>query len=149
MAHDKIMGHAKADKNKSKFNEKDWQHPCLKCGACCSYFRVAFYWRESEPEGEYKVPKDLTVDLDSFHRAMRGTEVKHQPRCIALRGNIGEKAWCGIYENRPTPCRQFKASYEDGYSHPRCDQARAKHGLSALNKSDWPRRPRKKEDAEV
>ena len=29
------------------------------------------------------------------------------PRCAALVGTVGVKAWCGIYEWRPGPCRDF------------------------------------------
>ena len=113
-------------------------HPCQKCGACCAYFRVGFYWWEAETESEYQVPKHLTVDLDFRQRCMKGTEHKHQNRCVALTGKIGEHVSCSIYEHRPTPCRQFKASYENGEQEPRCDQARAKHGLEPLTKYDWP-----------
>ncbi len=112
-------------------------HPCLECGACCAYFRVAFYWREAEKGSRFEVPTHLTEDLDTESRCMKGTSTKHQPRCQSLRGKIGTHAWCSIYENRPSPCREFKASYEDGYQNPRCDDAREKHGLKALTKWDW------------
>ncbi|WP_413288278.1 YkgJ family cysteine cluster protein [Bdellovibrio sp. HCB337] len=117
------------------------QHPCLSCGACCAYFRVAFYWREAEPDGIWKVPVKLTVDLDSTYRCMKGTEVKHQNKCVALTGRIGKDAHCSIYQNRPTPCRNFMASYEDGTHNPRCDEARNRHGLRPLCKSDYPPAP--------
>lgn len=26
-------------------------NPCVSCGACCAYFRVSFYWAESESGG--------------------------------------------------------------------------------------------------
>ena len=45
-------------------------HPCIRCGACCSYFRVQFYWRDAEPDSEYRVPLDLTENLDDFHRCI-------------------------------------------------------------------------------
>lgn len=107
-------------------------HPCLSCGACCAFFRVAFYWIEAEAGSEYSVPINLTEDLDARQRCMKGTNSKHSPKCIALKGKIGQKASCSIYENRPTPCRRFTASYENGVREPRCDEARAKHGLSPL-----------------
>ena len=112
-------------------------HPCLSCGACCAHFRVAFYWREAEVDGIWKVPIKLTVDLDSTYRCMKGTEVKHQNKCIALTGRIGRDAHCTIYQNRPTPCRNFMASYEDGKHHPRCDEARKSHGLRPLRREDF------------
>ncbi|MBK9322046.1 MAG: YkgJ family cysteine cluster protein [Bdellovibrionaceae bacterium] len=112
-------------------------HPCLGCGACCAHFRVAFYWRESEPDGVWKVPPEHVTELDSVHRCMKGTEVKHNPKCVGLTGRIGKNAHCTIYENRPTPCRTFIASYEDGKHNPRCDEARRSHGLLPLSRKDY------------
>lgn len=118
-------------------------HPCLKCGACCASFRVAFYWREIEgvldhnEKLQWMVPEHLTVDLDGFLKCMQGTEKKHSPRCTALNGRIGEITQCSIYWHRPTPCRSFKASYENGKQNVRCDEARQKHGLKPLRREDW------------
>jgi Fe-S-cluster containining protein len=75
---------------------------------------------------------------------MKGTNSKHNGRCIALTGEVGKKVACGIYEWRPSPCRNFMASYENGYHNPRCDEARAKYGLRPLVKSDFPAEYRKK-----
>lgn len=123
------------------FNETHVQsenlHPCQKCGACCASFRVSFYWIEAEPYIENSVPQTFIEDLDLSTRCMSGTNKKHQPKCSALHGRVGLLANCSIYQNRPSPCRNFKASYEDGFQQIRCDQARAKHGLKALTKTDW------------
>ena len=117
-------------------------HPCQTCGACCASFRVAFHWREAEGNSEDQfdrsVPQEYTEDLDLNQRCMKGTNDKHQPKCIALMGRVGQSAHCMVYENRPTPCRQFTASYENGYQNLRCDQAREKHGMKPLNKKDYP-----------
>lgn len=113
-------------------------HPCLSCGACCASFRVSFYWREANSfEHENAVPIELTEDVTSMARCMKGTNVHHNNKCIALRGKIGEKAWCEVYEKRSSTCRNFRASYENGQRNPRCDEARAKHGLPPLTKSDF------------
>lgn len=112
-------------------------HPCILCGACCASFRVAFYWREAEKGSAHEVPVELTEDLDFHTRCMKNTAKKHNPKCVALKGRIGELAYCTIYENRPSPCRVFKASYEDGLQNKKCDQAREQHGLKALTKDDW------------
>lgn len=80
----------------------------------------------------------MAVDLDSTYRCMKGTEVKHQIKCSGLTGRIGHNAHCTIYHNRPTPCRNFMASYENGKHNPRCDEARAAHGLKPLRRSDYP-----------
>lgn len=116
------------------------KHPCLTCGACCASFRVAFYWREAESKDcKNAVPADSFEDLDGMSRCMKGTNDKHHPKCVALTGTIGKDAHCTIYENRPSPCRKFEASYEDGTQNIRCDEARAKHGLRPLKLIDWKR----------
>jgi len=119
-------------------------HPCQTCGACCASFRVSFHWREAESDpddkSDHSVPQDYTEDLDLNQRCMKGTNDKHKPSCIALMGEVGNYAHCIIYLNRPSPCRKFEASFENGYKNARCDEARAKHGLKPLTKYDYPRR---------
>jgi Fe-S-cluster containining protein len=114
------------------------KNPCVSCGACCAYFRVQFYWREANREdSDRPLTPDLFEELTSLHRCMRGTNDKHHPKCIGLKGRIGKDASCSIYEARPTPCRDFQASYVDGVKRPRCDEARARHGLKPLTLADW------------
>lgn len=114
------------------------KNPCVSCGACCAHFRVQFYWREANAaDSAHPVPVHLFEELTSQHRCMKGTADKHHPKCQGLQGRIGRDASCSIYSLRPTPCRDFKASYEDGHKHERCDQARERHGLKALTVHDW------------
>jgi Fe-S-cluster containining protein len=114
------------------------KNPCISCGACCAHFRVQFYWREANRgESDHPVPAHLFEELTSQHRCMKGTNDKHHPKCSGLRGRIGVNALCSIYSLRPTPCRAFKASFEDGQRNERCDEARARHGLRPLVAGDW------------
>lgn len=114
-------------------------NPCVSCGACCAFFRVQFYWREANPgESDHVVPPGMFEELTSFHRCMKGTGAKHHPKCVGLKGRIGRDAHCSIYGARPSPCRAFAASYEDGRQrNSRCDEARAAHGLAPLRPADW------------
>jgi len=111
-------------------------HHCLRCGACCASFRVAFHWSEAQPENADGVPAALVQSLRHHELAMRGTDAA-SPRCVALQGDIGTRAACGIYAQRPSPCRALRASWEDGTPEPQCDRARAKHGLAPLTAADW------------
>ena len=99
-------------------------HPCLSCGACCASFRVDFSRCESEDEGG-SVPAGLAVELNASLCRMRGTD-HASPRCAALGGEIGRKVACGIYEWRPSPCREFE------HGSAACHQARRRHGLAPL-----------------
>ncbi|MCG8707713.1 YkgJ family cysteine cluster protein [Brenneria sp. 4F2] len=103
---------------------------CMHCGACCAYFRVSFYWAEAD-DGAGVVPALLTEPVTPFMRCMQGTNSK-TPRCSALEGDIGESVSCSIYLNRPSPCREFMQSGEDGQLNAACDRARAHYGLPPL-----------------
>ena len=99
-------------------------HPCLTCGACCASFRVDFAVCELDDMGG-TVPSGLAVDVNGSTCRMRGTD--HVPsRCAALTGQVGSQVACGIYEWRPSPCREF-AEGSDA-----CERARARHGLPPL-----------------
>src|SRR4051812_38534109 len=105
-------------------------HPCQSCGACCECFRVTFHPSETLPES-YGVPAELQCGVSSEQSIMQGTQ-NHPLRCTALEGVVGESARCTIYENRPSPCRRFQPSYQNGKRNPRCDHARMQKGLKPL-----------------
>ena len=99
-------------------------HPCLSCGACCASFRVDFSVHETEDMGG-SVPQGLVVEVTGHTARMRGTD-HARPRCAALTGQVGQRAACGIYEWRPSPCREFEAGSAA------CNRARQRHGLAPL-----------------
>ncbi len=112
------------------------RHPCLRCGACCAFFRVAFHWSETEAFLGGGVPPDLTEKLDLHRVVMRGT-YSEPSRCVALQGTVGDAAHCGIYAQRPSVCRDVQPSWESGVISPQCDKARLAHGLQVLTPEDW------------
>ena len=98
---------------------------CTSCGACCANFRVDFSVYELDIEGG-AVPSGLTVPVNGNTCRMRGTD--HVPiRCAALTSRLGERVGCGIYEWRPSPCREFEEGSDA------CHRARARHGLAPLD----------------
>ncbi|TDR30821.1 YkgJ family cysteine cluster protein [Hydromonas duriensis] len=98
---------------------------CIACGACCATFRVSFYWAETDAHPDGAVPVELTEPVSAHFVAMRGTN-QARPRCIALQGDIGQPAGCGIYAQRSSTCREFEMGDA------RCAQARAGFGLPPL-----------------
>ncbi len=108
-------------------------NPCISCGACCAYFRVSFYWAEAE-DGGGTVPVSMTEKLNAFMSCMKGTN-EPNPRCINLRGEIGQSVSCAIYDKRPSPCREFTQAWETDDYNEACERARAAHGLPPLPKS--------------
>jgi Fe-S-cluster containining protein len=111
-------------------------NPCLSCGVCCTLFRVSFYMGELDDVRPGGVPSALAEQVTPFLAAMKGT-TSTPVRCVALEGDIGRAARCSIHPNRPSVCREFEASYENGTPNPRCDEARARYGLPALTPDDW------------
>ncbi|HEX7816950.1 YkgJ family cysteine cluster protein [Dyella sp.] len=111
-------------------------HPCLRCGACCAFFRVAFHWSEAEAFMGGVVPVELTEPLDPHRLVMRGTQAR-RPHCVALHGEVGSTTSCGIYERRPSVCREVQPSWENGVAHAQCERARIGHGLAPLQPADW------------
>lgn len=104
--------------------------PCLNCGACCSHFRVSFFWGECASAGG-TVPDELVSSISPSRVAMLGTDCK-SVRCTALEGDVGTGTRCSIYEQRSSTCREFEASWTDGLHNPDCDAARAAFGLAAI-----------------
>jgi uncharacterized protein len=116
-------------------------HPCVTCGACCGVFRASFYWAEAEERG---LDSDSYEQVSPFMAAFKNTMSPTSDgqgvkvRCCNLEGRIGDKVSCSIYEKRPSCCRDFDASYQDGVTREeRCDRARAEFALPALVPESW------------
>jgi hypothetical protein len=100
-------------------------NPCIHCGACCAYFRVSFYWGETNTHPDGAVPIELTEPVSPHYVAMRGTN-QAQKRCIALAGEVGQNVSCTIYEARSSSCRECQSGDE------RCNRARRAWGLPEI-----------------
>jgi uncharacterized protein len=111
----------------------DDYNPCLTCGACCCYFRVSFYWGETDGAVPGGVPAELTEKLDDFRAVMKGTN-RPNPRCAALQGDVGDRIACAVYPRRPQVCRDIPFSWAEGYAEEKCDKARIAWGLPPLEK---------------
>ena len=101
---------------------------CNDCGACCKHFRVSFYQGELNTFPGGTVPAELTEPVTPFLVCMKGTANGNNNgvgRCVALQENNR----CGIYENRPSPCREYAAYMEDGSLNPKCVQLRMLYGI--------------------
>lgn len=111
-------------------------NPCLSCGACCAFYQASFYWSESDDATAGGVPVYLTEKLNDFRRIMIGTNTI-PPRCIALKGEIGNNVFCSIYEQRSSVCKEFEPSCINGKANERCDKARAAWGMPPLEPDVW------------
>jgi Fe-S-cluster containining protein len=98
--------------------------------------KIRFHERETVAFGG-SVPTELTEVVAPGHRTMKGMIGQGRPRCAALDGTVGEWTACKIYEGRPSSCRDFGPSWENGVRNEYCDVARDAHGLPALRPEDW------------
>lgn len=109
------------------------QNPCYACGVCCQHFRISFYSGELTGETGGWVPVELTTQIGPLRACMKGTE-KGSGRCIGLRGDIGDPSIrCGVYEQRPSVCREFQAYDAHGTPNPDCQRLRLAAGLPPLD----------------
>ena len=105
--------------------------PCSDCGACCSYFRVSFYFGETDAHPHGQVPDDMAESLGGFRACMKGTA--QGGRCNALLGDIGVgPIRCSIYAKRPSVCREFPVWLPDGSPNPDCQRLRSAIGIPPL-----------------
>jgi uncharacterized protein len=98
-------------------DERLKQDACLSCGACCTFFRVSFYWAEG-----LEMPEDHIEELTAVYSCMKGTNQK-LPRCIALRGTVGKQVSCEIYEVRSSSCKEVRVGDIQ------CNKARLAHQM--------------------
>ncbi|OKY75322.1 MAG: zinc/iron-chelating domain-containing protein [Desulfobulbaceae bacterium DB1] len=111
-------------------------NPCLDCGACCAFFRISFYWGESDSGNTEGVPTELTEKLNDFRMVMKGSNGAF-PRCVALMGIVGKKVSCFIYAKRSSVCRDFQPSWLGGVHNEGCDRARRHWGMLPLTPEIW------------
>lgn len=82
---------------------------CRACGACCApQLADAFYVGVSEAD-----VARMTRRWRERHVAEGAILTKLDPVgrcvCVALRGTVGQRVSCAIYERRPDECRRFQA----------------------------------------
>jgi uncharacterized protein len=77
---------------------------CLACGACCAYSET---WPAFIGDGDGVGIPDELIDFDQRRMQCYGD------RCSALVGEIGKRAHCSVYLNRPLVCREFQSGSDD------------------------------------
>ncbi|TLD77063.1 YkgJ family cysteine cluster protein [Escherichia coli] len=105
-------------------------NPYMTCGACCAFFRVSFYWAEADDAGG-NVPASLTEQISPLSSLYARHQSEKSP--MSRSGHHpAENAYCSVYKNRPSICREFAMSGENGEINEACNRARAKYGLPEI-----------------
>ena len=104
---------------------------CTRCGACCSnpdenraeqfldYVEVLS--KDSLLEKPDLVRRFVVYNADGVPHL----RLHQDGRCLALRGRLGHRVTCTIYEDRPTGCRKVEAGSE------RCLRYRRERNMGA------------------
>lgn len=103
---------------------------CTTCGACChAWHCVSVLPAETvQPDLVWEITKtegDEEIVVDRYMRRDGETLL-----CVAYKGNVGESAYCTIYEDRPTVCRIFEAGSD------RCHALRRAYGFERFLTTD-------------
>ncbi len=96
---------------------------CRRCGACCAAeVPSPFYVGLRAPDLVRLEPRwrDRHVSRGSIVTRLDGAG---RCVCVALRGTVGRRASCSIYERRPDECRRLEPGSRD------CLAARAQAGI--------------------
>ena len=78
------------------------------------------------------MPAAFTKKINPTRSAMKGTTGFFK-RCAALEGVIGQCVSCAIYQERPSTCRAFRATWENPCNNAICDRARSSYGLQPFD----------------
>ncbi len=106
-------------------------NPCFECGQCCQRFRVSFYHGQLATNVAAGVPLAMVTQITPHLVCMKGTEPGKQA-CIALEFTNARGYRCAIYDQRPSPCREFDCYDAVGAVNPRCNALRIAVGLVPL-----------------
>ena len=97
---------------------------CKTCGACCAGGYAHDHHADCTTADVVRMSRAARARLvDGRHRPITEPQPAHTPtdgdgRCVFLRGTVGRRASCRIYETRPAVCRDFKPGSQ------RCKDAR-------------------------
>jgi Fe-S-cluster containining protein len=100
---------------------------CLTCGACCTNpeenRREGFRdWVELDPR-DVILGRRVAQKLVVYNQAGEPHLRLDGDRCAALRGKLGQRVFCSVYEIRPRACRRVEAGSD------RCHQYRRERNL--------------------
>jgi Fe-S-cluster containining protein len=101
---------------------------CQACGACCvnpaENRRQGFRdWVEID-ERDAILSRRRADKLIVYNAAGEPhMRLDGEGRCVALRGRLGERVWCSVYELRPRACRRVEPGDD------RCRRYRAERGI--------------------
>jgi Fe-S-cluster containining protein len=98
---------------------------CRACGACCAAeIKLPWYVGLTGADLERMTPQWRARHVVGTSILTR-VDLRGNCVCVALRGTVGRRAWCTIYERRPGACRRLKAGGRA------CRKARQQAGIEA------------------
>ena len=89
------------------------KNDCVKCGACCTQDLDLDSYIDAELEEARKIPEKYKLPMVVYgfvpiRTVLNPRDKPGSSRCMALKGIVGTRVACDIYENRPSTCRELK-----------------------------------------
>lgn len=81
---------------------------CVRCGACCVSEYDLDTYVDVEPHEAKLIPARMLLRRHGFSSLKTKKTRLGYVVCTALRGTLGKRVRCAIYEYRPGVCRSFK-----------------------------------------
>lgn len=96
---------------------------CRSCGACCAPERDDALYVGVTPEDILRMTPRWRAQHVAHGAILTRLDPIGRCVCVALRGAVGRKVSCSIYERRPEECRRLEAGSRE------CLKARRQAGL--------------------
>ncbi len=92
------------DRRVHQFHDEAFEHiDCLKCANCCKTTSPIFYQKDLDRAAKHLNMKPGDFLQKYLHMDEDGDFVLNSAPCPFL----GEDNYCGIYDSRPTACREY------------------------------------------
>jgi hypothetical protein len=105
---------------------------CTNCGACCGPYEQQAGWPNITRADvarltDYEFEHYVTTENTYFPAIETKMTKAHVVVCRFLKGEVGKKVSCSIYDRRPDACRDFKAGIKT------CREFRREKRIPMLN----------------
>lgn len=97
---------------------------CRSCGACCTPQRNDAVYVGVRPADLLRMTRRFVAQHVAHDAILTKLDPVGRCVCVALRGTVGKRVSCSIYERRPDECRRLTVGSRE------CREARRQTGLA-------------------
>ena len=96
---------------------------CRRCGACCAPELISPFYVGLRPGAEARLEPRFRARHVARGQLLTKLDSRGRCVCVALRGAVGGRCSCSIYERRPAECRRLLVGSAE------CRKARRQAGI--------------------